>query len=179
MDRVLAALKKIIFNDGQKSFYKQHFSGISQPAVMQFRPMKKIDLGAVAAIEESAYPFPWTLGIFKNCLKVGYSCWVGEVEGVVAAYGILSLGAGEAHVMNVCVSPKFQGKGYGRQMMQHLIEIARGHRADMMLLEVRPSNKPAISLYRQLGFNEIGMRKGYYPAAGSLREDALVLARML
>lgn len=179
MDQVFAALKKIFFFDSQKQFYSQHFPDVSQEEGMQFRPMRKSDLKAVVTIEEQSYPFPWSLGIFKNCLKVGYSCWVGEAEGEVVAYGILSIGVGEAHVMNVCVSPRCQGQGYGREMMLHLMEVARNHRADMMLLEVRPSNKVAVHLYRKLGFNEIGTRKGYYPAGANKREDALVLARML
>ncbi len=179
MDQVFAALKKILFSDSQKQFYSHHFPDVSQEEGMQFRPMKKSDLKAVATIEEQSYPFPWSLGIFKNCLKVGYSCWVGEAEDEIVAYGILSIGAGEAHVMNVCVAPQYQGQGYGREMMYHLMEVARHHRADMMLLEVRPSNKAAVHLYRKLGFNEIGMRKDYYPAGGNKREDALVLARML
>lgn len=177
--QILETLKRWVGGDAQRSFYERYCPEAVKKVAFEIRPMKKKDLKAVATIEQSAYSFPWSLDIFKSCLKVGYSCWVGEIGNEVIAYGILSIGAGEAHVMNVCVAPKWQGQGYGQKMMQHLMQAAREHRADMMLLEVRPSNKVAICLYHQLGFNEIGRRKDYYPAPGGRREDALVLARML
>lgn len=179
MAHILETLRRWIGSEAQRAFYERHCPEAVKQAAFAIRPMTRRDLKAVASIEQAAYAFPWSLDVFKSCLKVGYSCWVGEVGGEVVAYGILSVGAGEAHVMNVCVAPRWQGHGYGRKMMQHLMQAARAHRADMMLLEVRPSNKAAVQLYRQLGFNEIGRRKDYYPAAGGRREDALVLARML
>ncbi len=179
MAQILETLRRWIGSDAQQAFYERHCPEAVKKATFEIRPMKKKDLKAVAAIEQSAYAFPWPLDVFKSCLKVGYSCWVGEVGGEVVAYGILSVGAGEAHVMNVCVAPQWQGQGYGQKMMEHLMQAAREHCADMILLEVRPSNKVAIHLYHRLGFNEIGRRKDYYPAAGGRREDALVLARML
>lgn len=179
MAQILETLKRWVGSDAQRSFYERYCPEAVKKVAFEIRPMKKKDLKAVAAIEQSAYPFPWPLDIFKSCLKVGYSCWVGEVGNEVVAYGILSIGAGEAHVMNVCVAPQWQGRGYGQKMMKHLIQAAREHHADMMLLEVRPSNKVAVHLYHRLGFNEIGRRKDYYPATGGQREDALVLARML
>jgi ribosomal-protein-alanine N-acetyltransferase len=179
MAQILEALRRWVEGDAQRAFYERCCPEVAKQGVFTIRPMRRRDLKAVAAIEQAAYAFPWPLDVFKSCLNVGYSCWVGEVGGELVAYGILSIGAGEAHVMNLCVAPKWQGRGYGREMMQHLIQTARAHRADMMLLEVRPSNQPAIRLYHQLGFNEIGRRKDYYPAAGGKREDALVLARTL
>ncbi len=172
------SFKRWIGCEEQRSFYVRYFPEVANQSLF-IRPMKKGDLKAVVAIEASAYSFPWSLGIFKNCLKVGYSCWVGELGNEVVAYGILSVAAGEAHVMNVCVAPSCRGRRYGRTMMEHLMEVARNHRADMILLEVRPSNEAAIRLYHRLGFNEIGRRKNYYPAANGGREDALVMARML
>jgi ribosomal-protein-alanine N-acetyltransferase len=103
---------------------------------------------------------------------------VGERLGQVAVYGIVTVGAGESHILNICVSPQTQGRGYGRLMMEKLMDVAASHGAEMMILEVRPSNERAIELYRKLGFNEIGLRKGYYPAKNG-REDAIVFAKML
>ena len=178
MAEIWDSVKRWMGGEGQRSFYEKHCPEVAKRALF-IRPMKKRDLKAVVAIEGAAYSFPWSLGIFKNCLKVGYSCWIGEVGSAVVAYGILSVAAGEAHVMNICVAPEWRGHGFGRRMLERLMEVARYHRADMILLEVRPSNEVAIHLYHTLGFNEIGRRKDYYPAEGGKREDALVLARML
>lgn len=141
----------------------------------QLRPMHEYDLEAVAQIEQQNYAFPWTFGIFRDCVRAGYGCLVLERDGEVIGYGIVSVAAGEAHVLNVSVSADAQGKGYGRRMMRRLIDIARWHRASRVYLEVRPSNARAIALYHDLGFNEIGRRPGYYPASKG-REDALVMA---
>lgn len=175
---MLDVFKKWIEYDAEKEFYAKFNPSLIEVANLQFRPMKKADLKTVIEIEASAYEFPWEPVTFKDCLKVGYCCWVGEKAGHVVAYGILTVGAGESHVLNVCIAPTVQGRGYGRLMMEKLIEVAKSKRAEMMILEVRPSNTRAMALYHELGFNEIGTRKGYYPARNG-REDALVLARML
>lgn len=141
----------------------------------QIRAMQETDLEQVAAIERQSYPYPWSFGIFSDCLRAGYGCWVMEQAGEVIGYGILSVAAGEAHVLNVCMSPDARGGGHGKRMMKRLIDVARWHRAERVFLEVRPSNPGAISLYKKLGFEEIGRRPGYYPAANG-REDAVVMA---
>ena len=142
------------------------------------RPMREGDLPRVAEIERGAYEFPWSPGVFRDCLRVGYNCWVLEVDGEVQSYGIMSVAAGESHVLNLCVSTGWQGCGLGRRMLDRLLEVARDHHADTMLLEVRPSNPRAQALYRSMGFNEVGVRRAYYPARQG-REDALLLARDL
>ena len=139
------------------------------------RPMRMDDLDQVVAIEIAAYDFPWTKGIFHDCIRAGYNCWV-LAQGVeVIGYGVLTVAAGEAHVLNVCVAQDQQSNGHGRHMMQRLIDLARWHRAERIFLEVRPSNPRAIKLYHSLGFNEIGRRPGYYPAKRG-REEAIVMA---
>lgn len=137
--------------------------------------MSELDLDEVVGIEQAAYPFPWTRGIFEDCLRVGYACWVLEQEGAIAAYGVLSVAVGEAHILNLCVRPERQRQGYGRSLLRHLLGLARRHHADTALLEVRPSNRAALALYRSMGFNEVGTRRGYYPGERG-REDALILA---
>ncbi len=137
------------------------------------RPMQESDLSAIMDIEASAYDFPWTEGIFRDCLRVGYYCRVLEHDGVLAAYGIMSLGAGEGHILNLCVNPEYRAQGLGRYMLDHLLAYARSHRTRVAVLEVRCSNAPALALYEAMGFRKIGVRKGYYPAFGG-REDALV-----
>lgn len=140
------------------------------------RPMTVEDLATVMAIELRAYPFPWTEGIFRDCLRVGYGGWVIERNGEIHGYSVMMAGGGEAHVLNLCVRPESRGQGLGRLMMEHMLTQASRLKADTLLLEVRPSNQVAIHLYYSMGFNELGMRKGYYPAVGG-REDALILAR--
>ena len=145
----------------------------SAPAL---RPMREDDLDAVMAIEECAYPFPWTRGIFRDCLHAGHAMWVLEANEAVAGYGVLNIAAGEAHVLNLCVAPEAGGRGHGRRMLRALLRVARGGGAMRVFLEVRPSNPRAISLYHDEGFNEIGRRPRYYPAPNHGREDAIVMA---
>lgn len=148
----------------------------ARPAVASVRAMRGSDLEAVMRIETAAYPYPWTAGIFHDCLRAGHGCWVLERNNDIIGYGILSTGAGEAHVLNICIAPWQQGHGHGRHLMQRLLDAARWHRAERVFLEVRPSNPVAQRLYESLGFNEIGRRPNYYPDHGGRREDAIVMA---
>jgi [ribosomal protein S18]-alanine N-acetyltransferase len=141
---------------------------------LRFRRMRPDDLEQVMVNEVRSYQFSWSRGVFEDCLRAGHECWVLESDGALIGHGILSIAAGEAHILNICVRPSEQGKGHGRALASHLLERARS-RAEMVFLEVRPSNPIAIRLYESLGFNEIGLRKNYYPAATG-REDALVFA---
>ena len=147
--------------------------GLASPSVL--RPMREDDLDAVMAIEVRAYPFPWSLGILRDCLRDGHPAWVLLREDQVVGYFLMSLAAGEGHVLNVCVAPEQQGQGHGRKLLRAILQLARGHRAERVFLEVRPSNAGAIALYFDMGFNEIGRRPRYYPARDG-REDALVMA---
>jgi ribosomal-protein-alanine N-acetyltransferase len=142
--------------------------------LVRFRAMTPFDVPAVGAVERASYPFPWSEGIFRDCLRVGYLCRVAERSGEVAGYGIVAMGAGEAHVLNVCVAAGMRGRGIGRRMMQLLIERSAQAGMHDVFLEVRPTNPNAIALYQSLGFNEVGRRRGYYQAEVG-REDALVL----
>ena len=144
----------------------------------QWRPMTRHDVAQVAAVEASAYEFPWSPQIFRDCLTAGHKCWVLQEHGVIIGYGILSTGAGEAHVLNICVSPRQQKQGHGRRILQRLLDLARMHRASRVYLEVRPSNARAQAMYEHAGFNEVGRRPNYYPARRG-REDAIVMAMEL
>ena len=142
------------------------------------RAMAVADVAEVMKIETRAYGYPWTAGIFRDCIGAGYCCYVMEFGDELVAYAVMSVAVKEAHILNVCVSPDRRKMGYGRALIDRLIEIARQLHADMMFLEVRPSNTAACRLYDKLGFNEIGVRANYYPAEQG-REDALVLAKQL
>lgn len=151
-------------------------SDVMAPSV---RPMTHEDLEAVGRIEQQSYDYPWSTGIFRDCLLAGYLCLVIEQGGELRGYGILSVAAGEAHVLNVCVAPAFRRRGSGLVLLQHLITEARKARVKRMFLEVRPSNLAAINMYKGIGFATIGRRRDYYRAADNRREDALVLALTL
>lgn len=142
------------------------------------RVLREDDLPAIVAIEQRAYDFPWTLGVFQDCLRAGYGAWVLEHEAMLVGYGVLSVAADEAHVLNVCAAPEVQGRGYGRRLLRTLIQQARLQGARRLFLEVRPSNPSALGLYHAEGFNEIGRRPRYYPAHAG-REDAIVMAMEL
>ena len=140
--------------------------------------MKQADVEGVSAIEKRAYPFPWSPGIFRDCLRAGHHCWLLESPQVLLGYGVLSAAAGEAHLLNLCIAPEHQGHGHGRRLLARMIDLARWNRAAQVFLEVRPSNPRAIALYREYGFNEIGLRPNYYPSSKG-REDAIVMAMEL
>ncbi|MCX8018707.1 MAG: ribosomal protein S18-alanine N-acetyltransferase, partial [Rhodocyclaceae bacterium] len=126
-------------------------------------------------VEDSAYAFPWSQQIFTDCLKVGYSCWVGELDAAIIAHAVMGIAAHECQIFNLCVHPRWQGRGIGRSMLRHLLRVAQRRGAKTAFLEVRVSNAVALALYRSEGFCEVGLRRGYYPAAEG-REDALLMA---
>ena len=142
------------------------------------RDMGFDDVAAVAALELESYPFPWSDAIFRDCLRVGYYCCVVELDHVLIGYAVMSNGAGEAHVLNLCIAEAWRERGIGGNLLAHLLEFARGIGVREVFLEVRPSNTGAIRLYQSQGFSQIGVRRGYYQAVGG-REDAVVLRRQL
>ncbi len=140
------------------------------------RGMQESDIDEVLRIERASYAFPWTEGIFRDCLRVHYVCRLIEIGRTIVGYGIMSLGAGEAHLLNVCIDQTYRCRGIGRRLLTHLLQLAAAAGARDAFLEARPSNSSAIRLYQSLGFSQIGMRRGYYQAVGG-REDAIVLKR--
>ena len=142
------------------------------------RRMQLADLPDVLRNERLGYMHPWTEGIFRDCLRNGQECWLLMSSNLNVGHGILSIAAGESHLLNVCVHPDFQGHGFGRILVEHILERARAGKASTIFLEVRPSNVAACELYDKLGFNEVGIRENYYPSKVG-REDALVLAKEL
>jgi ribosomal-protein-alanine N-acetyltransferase len=142
------------------------------------RTMIESDVAAVGVIERAAYQFPWSDGIFRDCLRVGYVCRVVCSGPSVIAYGVMSIGAGEAHILNLCIDASYRCRGVGKQLLAYLVERARTAGMAEAFLEVRPSNTAAIRLYQSLGFEQVGIRRGYYQAVGG-REDAAVLKLLL
>jgi ribosomal-protein-alanine N-acetyltransferase len=144
----------------------------------EFTRMELTDLPVVLQNERRAYTHPWTEGIFRDCISGDYETWLFVFERQKIGHGVLSAAAGEAHLFNVCINPSFQGNGFGHILVEYMLQRARFRKARSVFLEVRPSNVVAYKLYENLGFNEIGIRREYYPAFTG-REDALVLAKEL
>lgn len=140
----------------------------------RYRRMTGGDLNAVMAIEDAVYTHPWTRGNFGDSLAAGYHCWIVECGSEVAGYSVVMIAAGEAHLLNLSVSAPWQRRGLGSELLVFVLKLARDHAARRILLEVRPSNATARSLYAAAGFSEIATRRGYYPA-GEVREDAVVM----
>ncbi len=142
------------------------------------RDMEHDDLPTVSDIERRSYEFPWSHGVFRDCLLAGYQSIVLVREDRVAGYGILSVAAGEAHILNLCVEPAYRALGYGEKLLDEMLFRARSASVREIFLEVRPSNEKAIALYRKKGFHQVANRPAYYQANQG-REDAAVLAKKL
>jgi ribosomal-protein-alanine N-acetyltransferase len=131
---------------------------------VQLLAMTEADLDAVVAVEQSAYSHAWTLGNFKDALKAGY-----------VAMQVID----EVHLLNITVAPPFQRQGWARCLMQSLSLWSQAHGATCLWLEVRESNAPALNLYQSFGFQQVGLRKDYYPAGRTTRESAVVMSMPL
>lgn len=149
-----------------------------QASAWQLRPMNSALIEQVAQLETRAYEFPWSANSFVDCLNAGYAAWVWICDDRVLAYGVMMMGAGEAHLLNLCVDPEWRRVGLARSLLDHLLRIAGAAECERMFLEVRLSNLAAQQLYDTYGFSVVGRRKGYYPAAAG-REDAIVMVREL
>ncbi len=136
--------------------------------------MTAADLDAVVEIEQSIYPHPWTRSNFSDSLAAGYQCSIVECGGKIAGYSVVMIAPEEAHLLNLSIAPPWQRRGFGREVLDFVLRLARERGAHQVLLEVRPSNEVARALYAAAGFSEIARRRDYYPA-GAGREDAVVL----
>jgi ribosomal-protein-alanine N-acetyltransferase len=137
-------------------------------------PMQANDLDEIVAVERNLYEFPWTRGNFEDSLAAGYSAWAARESGVLSGYMVTMMVLDEAHLLNLSVRRERQRRGLASSLLAHSFDAVRGHGAISMFLEVRPSNVPALGLYRRFGFEAVGRRKGYYPARQG-REDALIM----
>lgn len=132
------------------------------------------DLDRVIEIEVAAYPFPWTRGIFADCIRVGYDCWGLQLGATLAGYTIQSHVAGENHLLNLCVAPEYQQRGFGSVLLDHAIRLARQQQCFCIFLEVRPSNAAGMAIYQKNGFQMVSERPDYYRSDQG-REPAIVM----
>jgi len=138
-----------------------------------FRPMEKRDVARIAELEKVCFRSPWSKASIAKELKNPIAHYqVGELDGVVMAYGGMWVLFDEAHITNVAVAPGYRGRGFGRLLMERMISTAILHRASRMTLEVRISNEVARNLYSSMGFTVAGRRKKYYADTG---EDGLIM----
>lgn len=153
-------------------------SACLEPSVVVTRALATADLEKVIRIEKASYPFPWTRGIFSDCLRVGYSCWAMDYGDEFVGYSILTFGPEETHLLNICIDPDYRRMGLGLQLLNWSIEKAHEAKSKIIFLEVRPSNRRAIDIYQRRGFQQIGQRPKYYPTREG-REDACLMAMQL
>ena len=166
---------------------------MTSAAELAFLPMEAGDLDAVLSIEQISHAHPWTRGNFSDSLAAGHWAYCIRPDSVDAepgsyldpqvlwAYCVLYPAVDELHLLNITVAPKLRRLGIAVRMMKAIEGIAASRKMPRIILEVRPSNIPAISLYQSLGYETIGVRKGYYPADESTgqREDAQVMAKSI
>ena len=145
---------------------------------LSLRPMQIDDLDMIMQIEPTIYTHPWTRGNFSDSLNSGYSAWVLESEGKMIGYALMMMVIDEAHLLNLSIAKPQQKQGLGRYLLEHMLKIAKKHKATNMFLEVRPSNTSARALYENMGFCEMAVRRGYYPATNG-REDAVLMGLAL
>ena len=142
------------------------------------RALKVNDIPTVADIAENAMAYPWSEGVLRSCMKADYHGWVISddtiADGKMLGFVVVLNQVGECQLLNVCVLPEYQRHGYGRQLLEHVIDHAQSEGLRRVALEVRASNKAAISIYHALGFIDVGLRKNYYPTHSG-REDALIM----
>jgi len=146
-----------------------------RPADMSFRPMCADDLDRVLEIEAAICDVPWTRRNFQDCLDSDNQCWVMSIHGQHAGHSVLSVAACEAELLNISINALYQGQGLGRELLRYMVNKAAELKVQAVFLEVRASNSVAQSLYLSEGFNEVGLRPAYYPAAKG-REDAVIMA---
>jgi ribosomal-protein-alanine N-acetyltransferase len=120
------------------------------------------DLDRVMEIELEVYPYPWTRGIFTDCIRVGYDCWGLQAGDKLIGYCIQTHAAGENHLLNLCLDSEWQRQGFGSLLLGHAIRQARLQDCDFMFLEVRLSNLAGMQLYEKNGFIIFGERPDYY-----------------
>ena len=139
--------------------------------------MTEADIPAVMAIENELFTDPWPETIFQADVSAEFSrLWVVEIEGEIAAYTVLGLGYREGHLNNIAVTQKYQRKNIAKKLLTFILEFCTGQDFERILLEVRPSNEAAISLYRSFGFYDLAVRRRYYRDPV---EDCLVMEKIL
>ncbi len=147
-------------------------------AVWSVAGMTADDVAEVERIERAVYAYPWTAGNFRDSLNAGYRCVVCRLDRALAGYAVQMYVIDEAHLLNITIAPPRQRHGHGTRLLHWLMHEARSRNMTTLFLEVRPSNTGAQTLYSRMGFTQVAVRPGYYPAPVG-REDALIFKTRL
>ncbi|EMP57487.1 ribosomal-protein-alanine acetyltransferase [Marinobacter santoriniensis NKSG1] len=139
-----------------------------------FRPLQPEDLPEVLEIERQGYARPWSESVFLDCFRDNYRLWAICHGDRLVGYAIVAYQFDEAHLLNLCVGRASRGQGAGRELLRYLVARSIHDGMHQVLLEVRRSNEGAAALYLSEGFEEIGVRPGYYPGVDGA-EDARVM----
>lgn len=142
------------------------------------KPLTSEYLPHLLRIEVATQISPWTEGVFQRCFEAGSLGWVFEISGRIVGFILQLIQGEETHILNICVDPEYQHQGLGQQLLEKALEESKIKGAHLAYLEVRISNRKAISLYKKMGFMQIGERKNYYIAETG-RENALIFAKDL
>ena len=154
-------------------------SAVLKSVEARFEPLVPERLDDLLAVEQLAYPHPWTRGNFIDAIKSGYQSQLLMAGDELLGYFVAMKGVDEVHLLNITVAPDYQGQGWARVMLDALAIWARGQGADWLWLEVRVGNLRAVQVYEAQGYRRVGQRKNYYPAVHGQREDALVMSLRL
>ncbi|KTD15658.1 GCN5-related N-acetyltransferase [Legionella gratiana] len=147
------------------------------------RSMTESDIDTVYAIEKNVHIAPWSRDILRDCVRVGYDCRVFEINvdenPIIVGYVICRISNNYSHILNLCIAKSFQSKGYGRKFLENILNsfIQLPH-IEYVVLEVRPSNKIALSLYHSMGFEQVEIKPAYYTDNNKV-EDAILLKKTL
>ncbi len=146
---------------------------------LEYRRATRDDIAQVLANEVSAYAMPWGKQALIDSLNEQYEFFLILLQDKVIGHLILQVIVDECHLLNICLNPRFQGKGLGKQVMRYWFEFCESSSVKQLLLEVRASNQKAKALYQQCGFQQLSVRKAYYPLPDNQREDGIVMSRWL
>lgn len=151
-----------------------------QPRRLRWQAMQPSHLDRVLAVEARAYQFPWTRGNFIDSLAAGYQAeMLVDDDDNLVGYFVAMAGVDELHLLNLTVAPDHQRRGHACTLLDRLEQCCRERGLPSLWLEVRVGNERARQVYRRRGFAEVGMRRSYYPAGPGLREDAVVMSRVV
>jgi [ribosomal protein S18]-alanine N-acetyltransferase len=146
---------------------------------VELTPLTESDVEALVAVEKLSYSHPWTLGNFKDAFKADNLAQGLKAGDQWVGYFVAMHVLDEVHLLNITVAPTYQRQGWARCLLQSLSLWSQAHQASSLWLEVRESNARALKLYRAFGFEQVGLRKDYYPAGRSSREAAVVMRMAL
>ena len=170
---------KVAFTTAERASGKGGNPQVPAPQQVLLLPMSRGDLAEVVELERQSQAFPWSERHFTDALAAGYPAWVLRQAGSLKGFCVSMVAPDEVHLLVIAVTPQARRQGLGRQLLEQVCMLGRQCAALRVLLEVRPSNTRAISFYRNQGFDQIGTRRAYYPAAKGEREDAWVMSRSL